>query len=112
MEDYAALGRVHPDFAPLVDGLNEAFARIWTPDNVAQLRKNFESSRSQIPGIPVNGFEISHRMIPVSDGSEVEIRIYRPSAISGDTAKADRRLPLFFIAHGGGTTSILPKGGG
>ncbi|KAJ0416441.1 alpha/beta hydrolase fold-domain-containing protein [Aspergillus carlsbadensis] len=102
MEDYAALGRVHPDFAPLVDRLNEAFARIWTPDNVAQLRKNFESSRSQIPGIPVNGFEISHRMIPVSDGREVEIRIYRPSAISGDTAKADRRLPLFFIAHGGG----------
>lgn len=96
---YASLSQVHPDFAPLVPTLNEAFERIWTPGDIAQLRKNFKSSRSPIPGIPNDGFAISHRMVPVSDGHDVEIRIYRPTPAH---AQGLSPMPLLFIAHGGG----------
>ncbi|KAL3474488.1 alpha/beta hydrolase fold-domain-containing protein [Aspergillus californicus] len=95
----SSLGDVHPDFAPLVAGLNEAFERIWTPDDVPQLRSNFQSSRALIPGVPLDGFDISHRMVPVLDGSEVEVRIYRPTPAG---VRTTLNLPLLFVAHGGG----------
>jgi acetyl esterase/lipase len=100
--DNSALGLVHPDFAPLVPALNEGFAHLWTPDDVSQLRTNFQSSRSRIPGVPLDGFDISHRLIPVSDGSQVEIRIYRPSFVG-----ASDTTPILFVAHGGGTGSRI-----
>ncbi|KAL2823590.1 alpha/beta hydrolase fold-domain-containing protein [Aspergillus cavernicola] len=102
---YSSLGDVHPDFAPLVAGLNENFERIWTPEDVPQLRWNFQSSRAPIPGVPVDGFDISHRMVPVLDGSEVEIRIYRPTPAG---ARATSNLPLLFVAHGGGVKCPFP----
>jgi hypothetical protein len=47
------LSIIHPDFAPLVPKLNEAFEQIWTPDDVQQLRKNFEGSRASFPFVPM-----------------------------------------------------------
>ncbi|KAE8331437.1 alpha/beta hydrolase fold-domain-containing protein [Aspergillus sergii] len=97
---YTSLGIVHRDFAPFVPSLNEAFERIWTPQDIAQLRNNFKSSRLPIPGIPTEGFAISHRMVPVSDGTDIEIRIYRPTSVHDQSTSS--ALPLLFVAHGGG----------
>jgi acetyl esterase/lipase len=106
----APLGVVQPDFAPFVSRINEIFRRIWTPDDIDKLRRSFQSSRSAIPGVPCKGFEISHRTIQVSDGSDVELRIYRPTAIvSGQHAEGGQdaqRLPLLFVAHGGGEPAL------
>ncbi|OGE55132.1 hypothetical protein PENARI_c005G05075 [Penicillium arizonense] len=90
---------INPDFAPLVPKLKEAFEQLWTPNDVEQLRKNFEGSRANMPFVPTHGYEISHRMIPVSDSSEINIRIYTPtnSSVTKCVVK-----PLLFIAHGGG----------
>ncbi|KAL6231987.1 alpha/beta hydrolase fold-domain-containing protein [Aspergillus navahoensis] len=94
------LGVVQPDFAPFVPTINEIFQRIWTPHDIDKLRRSFQSSRSSIPGVPSHGFGITHRTIQVSDGSEVELRIYRPTGlVPGEEAQ---QLPLLFVAHGGG----------
>ncbi|KAF9886577.1 hypothetical protein FE257_011349 [Aspergillus nanangensis] len=97
---YASLGDVHSDFAPFIPSLNKIFKRIWTPDDVNQLRCNFQSSRSQISGVPTEGFEITHRMISISDGASIELRIYRPTIAAH--GQDNSRRPLLFVAHGGG----------
>ncbi|KAL4939233.1 hypothetical protein BDV06DRAFT_225204 [Aspergillus oleicola] len=101
-----ALSVVNQEFAPLVPALNEAFKKIWTPHDIPQLRGNFNGSRVKIPFVPEEGFVVSHRMIPVSDGSEIEIRIYQPMR---SAAVKGLGIPYMFVAHGGGKREPDPK---
>ena len=88
---------VDPEFAPLIPGVNEAFKQIWTYNDMAEFRGNWTKTRASYADyIPSEGFTTTHRMIPTSDGSQVEIRVYRPQM------SADEVLPLLFVLHGGG----------
>lgn len=101
---YSSLSDIHPDFAPFVPNLNDVFKRIWTPGDITQLRNNFKSSRLPLPGIPSDGFDISHRMVPMSDGKDIQIRIYRPTSADMQIVSP---MPLLFVAHGGGVKNQL-----
>jgi len=92
----AYLSEVDPDFAPLIPGIDEVFKKIWTFDTAEELRGKFAGARPTYPPyVPTEGFEISHKMVPVSDGTDVEIRIYRPEGVTDN-------LPVFYVCHGGG----------
>ncbi|KAJ5924902.1 hypothetical protein N7454_007541 [Penicillium verhagenii] len=93
------LSIIHPDFSPLVPKLTEVFEQIWTPDDVQQLRKNFDRSRSSFPFVPNDGYRVSERMIQLSDSSQINIRIYTPI---GGSARDGEDKPVLFVAHGGG----------
>lgn len=92
----ASLSEVDPEFAPFIPGINERFEEIWKFKTAQELRDKFRGSRpSYPPSIPKTGFQISHRHVPVTDGSEVEVRIYKPKGVTGI-------LPVFYMIHGGG----------
>lgn len=63
-----------------------------------ELRKLFNNSMLP-PNAPVEGedFATTHRMIPVRDGSEIEVRIYRSLKVKGNGKSA-----LVLRLHGGG----------
>ncbi|KAK7892964.1 hypothetical protein LTR67_007201 [Exophiala xenobiotica] len=88
---------VDPDFNTLVPGINEAFKKIWTYKDMTGFRGNWTTARANFaPYIPLDGFTTRHLQVPVSDGTEVEIRILRP------TNSESEHLPMFFVLHGGG----------
>lgn len=98
---FAHLSEVNPDFAPLIPGVNKAFEQIWQYDDMGEFRGNWTKTRSSYPSfVPSEGFDITHRMIPTRDGTELEIRIWKP------TAPTERNLPLLFVLHGGGISSL------
>lgn len=97
VRNYAHLSEVNEDFAKLIPGVNKAFETIWTYETIDEFRGNWTKTRGSYPDyVPSDGFEIRHEMIPVSDGSEVELRIYRPNG------SGKEKLPLLFVLHGGG----------
>jgi len=78
------------------DTVREAATEIRDFKDVNELRGKFALARpSYAPSVPATGFEITHQLVRVSDGTEVEIRVYRPEGQVGN-------LPLFFVIHGGG----------
>jgi acetyl esterase/lipase len=96
----AHLSTLHPSFAPLVPAVNAAFKKIWTYDTMSEFRGNWGSTRASYAAcVPVDGFEIAHRNIPVRDGVEVELRIWRPE---GSEIRGEGGLPCLFVCHGGG----------
>jgi len=101
-KQFAHLSEVNPDFAPLIPGVNIAFEKIWQYRDMTEFRGNWTKTRSSYPDfVPSEGFEITHRKIPARDGTEVEIRIWRP------TTPTEQKLPLLFVLHGGGTFCSL-----
>ncbi|KAF2802323.1 uncharacterized protein BDZ99DRAFT_483051 [Mytilinidion resinicola] len=94
---YAHLSTVNPDFAPLIPGVNAAFKKIWTYTTMDEFRGNWGGTRASYSAcVPVDGFSITHEMIPTRDGTEVELRVWRPES------NIDEVLPLLFVCHGGG----------
>ena len=96
------LSQVNSDFAPLIPAVNKAFKEIWTYNDITEFRGNWTKTRSSYPDyVPSEGFDYTHQMVPTSDGTEVEIRLYKPKDVRED------RLPLLFVLHGGGTKHRL-----
>jgi acetyl esterase/lipase len=92
----ASLSEVDPEFAPFIPNINAAFEKIWDFKTAAEFRSKISGARpSYPPYIPSSGFDISHQKVPVSDGNEIEIRIYRPEG-------TQEKLPIFYAVHGGG----------
>lgn len=97
IKQFAHLSEVNPDFAPLIPGVNTAFEKIWQYSDMTEFRGNWTNTRSSYPNfVPSDGFQLTHRMIPAHDGTELEIRIWKP------TSPAKEELPLLFVLHGGG----------
>ena len=93
----AWMSEVDPGFAPLIPAVNEAFKHILTYMVITEFRGNWTRFRACYADYkPSEGFETSHRTILASDGTETEIRVYRPQL------SANQVLPLLFVLHGGG----------
>lgn len=96
----AWLSEVNPEFAPLIPGVNEAFKKIWTYSDMTEFRGNWTTTRATYADyVPTTGFDVTHQMVPTSDGTEVEIRILKPEGAGNEL------LPLLFVLHGGGVYS-------
>src|SRR5262245_27840732 len=85
-----------PEFVPFIPAIEarfkqfrtlprDEFIKIWNTTPVA-LPENAPS---------LEEIDVLHENVPVSDGEEIEIQIYRPKGVE-DT------LPVFFVMHGGG----------
>lgn len=97
----AYLSEVNSDFAPMIPMINEAFKRIWTYHDMNDFRANWTTTRASYPEcVPSEGFDIHYQMVPLSDGTKAEIRLYRPI-----DAESYVSLPLLFVLHGGGELS-------
>lgn len=91
------MSKIDSEFAPLVPGINDAFRKIWTFSDIDDFRSHWTITRAQLADyIPVDGYVVSHQRVPLSDGNDVEIRIYRPTDTDQEI------LPLLFVQHGGG----------
>jgi acetyl esterase/lipase len=99
------LSQIHPDFAPLVPAVNEAFKRIWKFETIEEFRSHWTTTRASFPQtVPSEGFVIETDVLVVSDGTAIEVCIHRP------TEQEEEILPVLFVLHGGGTwLKSLPK---
>lgn len=65
---------------------------------MTEFRGNWTTTRGTYPEfVPTEGFDITHQMVPIPGGVELEIRIWKPQ-----DAKVGEKLPLLFVLHGGG----------
>ncbi|KAK6214630.1 hypothetical protein LQW54_004138 [Pestalotiopsis sp. IQ-011] len=90
-----------PNFAAIEADFTAATAPMWDPGlPLDKFKESWLSAPPAIPdGCPVPGQDVflSKMKVPVRDGSEVEIQIYRPPEPRTDAA-------LVFRMHGGGWT--------
>ena len=90
---YSHLSRIDPAFAPLKDEAARNFNELWK----LPMKEFLEAWK--VPGplpddIPVD-LNISHQKVPVTDGTEIEIRVYKAKDVSPNAL-------LYLKAHGGG----------
>lgn len=87
------------EFLPYKDTWDTQTRAVWKLP-IEQIQ---QISKSVPPALPDNApalnidVEISHCMIPVRDGTEIELRLYRNAKVEGDGHSA-----LFLRIHGGG----------
>lgn len=94
---------VDPDFAPLIPGIETAFEKIWTFNNIDEFRGNWGTTRKNYADyVPKDGFSIKHQLIRLKSGVEVEIRLSRPSSVQDD-----KLLPVLYVLHGGGNMTFF-----
>ena len=97
---YAHLSEPDPEVAPLLPELTQLFNETWKLP-IKEVRARRASQKLQLsPDVPTE-LDTAHHKVPVSDGSEIEIRVYNPKNSSKN------KLPLFFVTHGGGIFLIV-----
>jgi len=92
------LSELHPDFLAIKDQLDEQFASLWAIEDLDEFRKAWDSFPIALfEGGPEvdKDFTVSHQHVPVRDGAQIEIKIYKPS-------EPKENAVLFFVTHGGG----------
>lgn len=95
--EYGHLSQLDPDFAPLQDQLDKNFAALWSLP-LAELKDAYRNAPVALPeGVPESGkdYEVSNQQIRMRDGTEIELRMYRPM-------KRVENATLVLKAHGGG----------
>ena len=91
---YAKYSQVDPEFAPFYDAVYDQFKTLWSLP-VDEMRKTLSDAPQMRPEDCPSDMDITHQMVTVSDGAEIEIRIYKPK-------DGKPGLPLFLVLHGGG----------
>jgi hypothetical protein len=93
---YGHLSKIDPSYAPLKENVDKTFAEIWELP-MDEFRASWRAPPVLPEDIPVPGnqIEITHQKVPVRDGSEVELRVYKAKNPVKDAV-------LFLVAHGGG----------
>lgn len=98
VRDVAAMSKIDPEFLVEQEQCDKDSAALWAM-SLEGMRTQYRDYPPTVPkGTPQPGIdiEITHRMVPVRDESEVEIRCYKK--INKTLANA-----LFFlVSHGGG----------
>lgn len=92
------LSTLDPGFASLKPTIDPLIEAVWEPSlSLEDFRKLWLNDQTPPPGCPVEGEDVvsETRMIPMRDGHEIEIKIYRKK---GD----DRTKALMMRYHGGG----------
>ncbi|KAI9811857.1 MAG: hypothetical protein M1827_005208 [Pycnora praestabilis] len=93
---YAHYSELDPDFAPLKAECDKQFDQLWSLP-FDQFCQGWLDAPPALPADAPFNLDITHQMVPVRDGSKVEIRLYKPP-----TWKKDGKHLLHYVAHGGG----------
>lgn len=75
--------------------VKDMFDALWA-EPTENIRNGFRDAPVVFGHVVPKDLDITDRQIPVSDGSEIGIRIYR------DKGTPKEGAPLFYVAHGGG----------
>jgi hypothetical protein len=96
--NYGHLSETHPEFIPLKEGADKDFAGLWQLP-YDQFKKAWDSfPPALLDDSPVEGKDVTieHMKVPVRDGTQIEIRIYKP-------VNTVPNALLNLNCHGGGT---------
>jgi acetyl esterase/lipase len=98
---YGHLTAIDPDYAPLKDAMDKIHETLWAPP-----LKEFLNAARSAPAVLLDDcpkvdedITIEHRKVPVTDGTMIDICIYKPKPPVSDAL-------LNLNAHGGGSYSI------
>ncbi|KAI9874523.1 MAG: hypothetical protein M1830_009649 [Pleopsidium flavum] len=91
---YSHLSKMDPAFTPLQKECDGNFKVLWSlPMN--EFRAAWKNTPPALPqDVPLD-LDITHQMVPVRDGTKVEIRVYKSKKVPSNAL-------LFLVAHGGG----------
>ncbi|KAL2757944.1 hypothetical protein ACRALDRAFT_1074762 [Sodiomyces alcalophilus JCM 7366] len=93
------LSTIDPEFAKVKDAADAAVAQLWEPGlDMAAFKAAWMSPPPAPEGCPVEGVDVATelRKIPMRDGAEIEIKIYKSKTPSAETPALVVRF------HGGG----------
>lgn len=97
---YAYLSEPDPSWSPYKEAIDAQFEQFWSLPH-EEFTKAWKTAPPTIPeGTPMD-LEIDHMKIPVRDGHEIQIRIYR-NADREARLKGGQTSPLVIVFHGGG----------
>lgn len=98
IRDLVSLSKIDPEFSREQEQCDKDISALWSL-SIEGMRAQY---RDYPPAIPENtpkpgiDIEIAHQMVPVRDGSAVEIRCYKKFKSTTTNAL------LFLVSHGGG----------
>ena len=95
-QKYGHLSEVDPEFAPLREACDEQFKALWALP-LEQFRTEWKNAPVVLPEDAPTDLSITRQMVPVRDGTNVEIKIYKAKDVPENAL-------LYFVAHGGGKT--------
>jgi hypothetical protein len=88
------LAHVEPEYEPVLRQIKDAFDALWNLP-LPELRAQMQSAPVQLPEDIPKDLIIEDRKVPVSDGTELEIRSY-------SSPKRSKSSVLYYVCHGGG----------
>jgi acetyl esterase/lipase len=91
---YGHLAHVEPEYEPVLRQIKDAFDALWNLP-LPELRAQMQSAPVQLPEDIPKDLIIEDRKVPVSDGTELEIRSY-------SSPKRSKSSVLYYVCHGGG----------
>jgi len=92
---YGHLSKINPEFAP-IQAANDAFLQKLWDRPLKQTRAMLNVPMPYPDCVPsTNDLIITERKVPVSDGTEIGIKIYKSKSSPDDAV-------LFYVMHGGG----------
>jgi acetyl esterase/lipase len=94
MSKYTHLSEIDPAFAPLKQACDEQFKILWDLP-AEQFVAAWRSTPPALPEYTPTDLDITHQMIPVKDGTLLEIRVYKAQNVP-------EKALLYVVAHGGG----------
>lgn len=98
---YAYLSEPDPTWVPIKEAVDAQFEQFWALPH-DEFTKAWKSMPTILPDGTPQDLEVEHKLIPLRDGHECQIRIYRNPAIDEPQLKAGKKAPLVIIYHGGG----------
>jgi hypothetical protein len=102
---YGHLSDIDPEFAPLKELADQNFAALWALP-LEEFKATWLSAPVPLPSnapVPGTDYLVSDRTVPVRDGTEIGIRVYKPMSAKNSVT----RTVLVLKAHGGGETNPL-----
>jgi hypothetical protein len=98
--DLSQIEKIDSEFLAEQEQCDKDIADLWFKDIEGMRRQYIDFPPKISAGTPEPrvDIEITHQMVPVRDGSNVEIRVYRKIGF-----KPTCRTILLLVSHGGGT---------
>jgi len=91
---YSHLSKVDPAFVPLQKECDDNFKVLWSLP-MDEFRAAWKNTPPALPQDVSMDLDITHQMVPVADGTKIEVRVYKSKTVTSNAL-------LFLVAHGGG----------
>jgi len=91
---YGHLANVDSKYEPALKQIQDGFDELWKLP-LPEMRARMLSTPPQLPEDSPKDLIIQDRRVPVSDGTEVEIRSY-------SSPNRSKKSVLYYVSHGGG----------